>query len=228
MTKQELNKVLELHKLWLQGDPKGKRANLSGAYLTGAYLSEANLYGANLSEANLSEANLSEANLSEAYLYGANLSGAYLYGANLSGANLSGANLSGADLTEAYLYGANLTDTKMPIECEILPQEGSFIAWKAASKCILKIEIPKNAKRISCYTSRKCRASKIKVLAIYNKEGKKTKKVKAEGLCNHGFTYRIGQIIDPDSFDPDRRIVCSHGIHFFLTKQEALDWLKQY
>jgi len=62
------------------------RANLYGAYLSGAYLSRAYLYGANLSRANLSGANLSRADLS-----GANLSRADLSGANLSGADLSGA-----------------------------------------------------------------------------------------------------------------------------------------
>ncbi len=59
------------------------KANLSGAYLSRAYLSGADLSGANLSGAYLSGANLSRANLSGAYL-----SGAYLSRANLSGANL--------------------------------------------------------------------------------------------------------------------------------------------
>ena len=48
MNQTELNKILTEHKLWLKGDPKGKRANLGGAYLEGAYLEGANLEGANL------------------------------------------------------------------------------------------------------------------------------------------------------------------------------------
>ena len=63
MRQEDLNKILESHKLWLDtGGVEGARANLSEANLSGAYLS-----GANLSEANLSEADLSEANLSRAY-----------------------------------------------------------------------------------------------------------------------------------------------------------------
>ena len=78
MTRKELDKILELHKMWLNGGENGKCANLRGANLSGA-----NLYDANLSGANL---------------YDANLRNADLYGADLCGANLSGAGLSGAGL----------------------------------------------------------------------------------------------------------------------------------
>ena len=70
-----LEDILKLHKIWINDNTKGKKANLR----------EADLYGANLRGANLSGANLSRADL-----YGANLSGADLREANLSGANLSG------------------------------------------------------------------------------------------------------------------------------------------
>ena len=78
MTREELEKVLDLHKKWLIKKQNGERANLSEANLSEANLHEANLRAANLSEANLSEANLSEANLSEANLRGADLRGANL------------------------------------------------------------------------------------------------------------------------------------------------------
>lgn len=45
--------IIDSHKLWLINDPKGIRANLSGANLSEANLSEANLSGADLSGANL-------------------------------------------------------------------------------------------------------------------------------------------------------------------------------
>ena len=78
MTQEKLNKVLELHREWLNHEPGGKRANLS--------------------KANLSEADLSWVDLSEADLRGANLSGVNLRGANLSKANLSEAKLIEADI----------------------------------------------------------------------------------------------------------------------------------
>ena len=66
----ELQEILEKHKLWLQDRIKGKRANLSCA--------------------SLSEANLSCASLRSADLRSASLSGADLRSADLSGTDLSG------------------------------------------------------------------------------------------------------------------------------------------
>lgn len=36
--------------------------------------------------------------------------------------------------------------------------------------------------------------------------------------------YRLGETVKPDSFDPNRFNECSHGIHFFMTEREALDY----
>ena len=99
MKQSELNKILEQHKLWVDGKG-GKCANLTGANLTGA-----NLTGADLTRASLYCANLTGADLT-----GANLTGANLLITNLTGANLTGANLTGADLTDADLQGAILPD----------------------------------------------------------------------------------------------------------------------
>ena len=57
-TKAELDEILKLHKLWLEDNGKGARANLSLA----------NLRWANLSSANLSWANLSSAKTDKRYI----------------------------------------------------------------------------------------------------------------------------------------------------------------
>ena len=113
MNAQELNKILELHKKWLNDEPDGKRADLYDANLSNANLSDANLSGANLYRANLSRANLSGANLYRAKLSRANLSDANLSNANLRLANLSHADLSNADLSNADLYDANLSNANL-------------------------------------------------------------------------------------------------------------------
>jgi hypothetical protein len=195
-------------------------ANLSGANLSGANLSGANLYRANLSEANLSGANLSGANLSGANLSGANLSWAYLAraylsGANLSGANLSGANLSGANLTEASLYGANLTDARGLEQQRIVP-EGAIVGWKKTRAGVVELAIPRSAARVNAYGSRKCRAEYAVVVTA--PEG-------AVSMHDGKTTYAVGQTVRPDSYDPDPRVECSHGIHFFITREEAEEYL---
>ena len=63
MIQEQLNKILRLHQLWINGQIGGIRANLRGANLSGANLSEADLSRADLRGANLSRADLSGANL---------------------------------------------------------------------------------------------------------------------------------------------------------------------
>ena len=181
------------------------------AVKAGANLSGANLSGAGLSGANLSGANLSGANLSGAGLSGANLSEANLRGANLSGANLSGANLSGAGLS-----GANLAEVKHFPPISLLP-EGDIIGYKKCTDgIIVKLLIPKEAKRVNS-TGRKCRAEYAVVLEL--SEG-----TIAYGLYDISFTYEVGKTAYPSFYNSDFRLECSGGIHFFITRQEAEEY----
>ena len=207
-----------------------RSADLRGAYLRGANLRSADLRGADLYGADLYGADLRGACLHGAYLHGAYLHGAYLHGAylngadlrgaclhganlrsaNLYGANLRSANLYGANLYSANLYGANLSGTVLP-HFQI-PQEGELIVWKKSTKGLIKLLIPSDAKRTASLVGRKCRASYAKVLMC--KEG-------ASSLHDHSFKYYKDKFIYPDKWDDDIRVECTHGIHFFLTKEEA-------
>mgnify|MGYP001623647540 CR=1 FL=1 len=237
MDAKKLKDILDKHLKWLRGEAGGERADLSGADLSGADLSGANLSGANLSRANLFVANLSRANLS-----GANLSGADLSRANLSGANLSGADLSGANLYGANLYGANLSRANLsraslfgasyiedaknlfyPIAC---PESGSFIGWKKArikdngGECIVKLEIAKDAMRSSA-TGRKCRCSKATVLEVQDLDGTVLEHVAVSGR-DKNFYYVPGSVVSVSDFDENRWNGCSTGIHFYITREEAV------
>ena len=241
-------KDIDLRYVFLRG-ANLSYANLKGTNLIGVYLSDANLKGANLEGVYLSYANLEGANLSDAYLKDVNLSDANLEGANLSGANLSGANLKGADLrvtnliginlidanlkradlrganlTDASLTGANLKDVKdnhitsfFELQC---PEKGSFIGYKKANNKIVELLITEDAKRSSA-TTRKCRCNKAKVLSITSLDGKKNfKKVVSDYDSN--FIYEVGKIVEVKNFDENRWKKCAHGIHFFITRNEAV------
>ena len=180
-----------------------------------ADLRDANLYGANLEGANLRDANLYGANLYGANLYGANLRGADLrgadlYGANLRGANLYGANLEGANLRGADLEGANLEGAKGLAVFSVLPA-GDLIGWKKTTAGLVKLRIPTEAARVNAYGSRKCRAEFAEVLEAPPNAGS----------LHDGTRYGVGTIVRPDRYDPDPRVECSHGIHFFITRDEA-------
>ena len=154
-TPEELSEILEKHRLWLDDEEGGERANLARANLTDANLARANLARANLADANLTDANLSGANLSGANLRGANLSDAYLRGANLSELGsmrgLSG-NLREVKAIQADTWSVTYTATHMQIGCqlhlitewwkfsdkEISSMDSQALAWWAVWKPILK------------------------------------------------------------------------------------------
>ena len=203
-------------------------ADLRGANLRGANLRGANLYGANLYGANLYGANLRGANLYGAYLRGAYLRGANLRGANLRGANLRDANLYGADLRGADLYGANLPELAIA-KTSILPDEGDIIGWKKAyvddtTPVIVKLLIPSDAQRSNA-TGRKCRASKARVLDLQDKQGNSLPPdTTALSEYDTDFTYKTGETVQVENFDTDRWNECAPGIHFFITRIEAVEY----
>ena len=160
--------------------------------------------------ANLRSANLSGANLRSANLSSADLGGAYLNGANLNGADISGANLSGVKYNERTAF--------LALVC---PEEGDFIAWKKVGEVIIKLRIPAEAKRSSA-TSRKCRCEYAEVLELQNLDGTPYNDYK---VVNNNYVktiYKVGEIVRPDSWDDNRWNECSHGIHFFITRDEAV------
>ena len=87
MTQCDLNTIIQLHEKWLNGEPEGKKADLSNTNLSNTNLSNTNLHGANL------------------------------HGADLHGADLHGAILSGANLNDAILRGANVDFSSWPLWC---------------------------------------------------------------------------------------------------------------
>ena len=204
-------------------------ANLRSTNLSYANLRSTNLRSTDLSYANLRGVDLGYANLSYADLRGVDLSYADLRGANLIGANLIGANLIGADLIGTNLTGANLiyanlkdvkydhTTSFFAPQCQ---EEGSFIGYKKADNKIVKLLITEDAKRSSA-TSRKCRCNKAKVLSITSLDGKENfKKVASD--YNINFVYEVGKIVEVKDFDENRWKECSTGIHFFITRDEAV------
>lgn len=144
-----------------------------------------------------------------------------------NGADLRGANLRGADLRYANLRGADLLSAKnipyIPLSC---PSDGAFIGWKKISNYkgyyLVKLEIPEDARRCSATTC-KCRCDKARVLEI-------TRIKDGEGVdvitnTNYGeCVYKVGEMVISDSFDENRWNECSNGIHFFINKQQAIDY----
>ena len=239
----DLKKILDEHLLWLNGEG-GSRANLFGANLRGANLFGANLRDANLRCADLRNANLRCADLRNADLRNADLCRADLRNADLCNADLCDADLRRADLRNADLCDADLCDANLrnadlcdadlrcasmdqmiwnihtafyPLQC---PDSGSYIGYKKASGLVVELEIPADARRSSA-TSRKCRASKAKVLSITDINGNPGGD-QVRSNFDPNFVYAIGETVEVTDFDDNRWNECSTGIHHFITRAEAV------
>ncbi|MEG1185842.1 MAG: DUF5758 domain-containing protein [Eubacterium sp.] len=135
-------------------------------------------------------------------------------------------NCTRADLRDADLRGANLetvffneTTSFLEMQC---PEKGAFVGWKVGEQSeIIELLITEDAKRSSA-TSRKCRCSKAKVLSIISEDGEELKK--AVSKRDENFIYIVGETVEVENFDDDRWNECSTGIHFFITKEEAINY----
>ena len=138
-TQEELTEILRKHKLWLQHETEGERADLYSADLRYADLSDATLCYANLSDANLRYANLRSA--------------------NLSSANLRYANLS-LDEIRAERWG------RLWLAQNTITPIGGFTAFKKVEgDAILTLAVPADALRVNAIGSRKIRVSKALVVS---------------------------------------------------------------
>ena len=173
ISKDELADILKKHKMWLNGEVDGIRADL---------------YRTDLCEADLCEADIREA--------------------DLCGADLRGADLRGAK------------NLNFPIAC---PEKGTFTAFKKARKYIIELEIPSDALRSSS-TTRKCRCSKAKVISITNLDGTPSGVKSVASNYDSEFIYNLGETVEVHNFDTNRWNECAPGIHFFITRQEAVDY----
>lgn len=146
----------------------------------------------------------------------------------LFGADLRYANLCGADLSNADLCGANLSDLTVA-QTSILPDEGDIIGWEKAlaldgAHIIVKLLIPADAQRSNA-TGRKCRASTARVLDLQDQQGNSLPPdTTAYSVRDPDFTYKKGETIHVEDFDTDRWNECAPGIHFFITRIEAVEY----
>lgn len=252
MKDKKLQRIIDKHQHWLKRDVEGwenMRADLSmtelcgvslsGVNLSGAILTGANLYKADLSNAILIYADLKGANLAFADLYKADLRCADFHEANACMANFTQSDLRGANLYKTILYktildqadlrGANIYGTNfrkaihVPFIPQVCPEKGSFIGYKTASQRVIELEICEDARRSSA-TGRKCRCDKAKVLSITNLDGSKSYDTEVKSDRDDSFIYKVGEIVEEPNFCEDRFRECAAGIHFFINRQEAVDY----
>ena len=126
--------------------------------------------------------------------------------------------LGGANLNCANLGGAKGITPLQEAQTSVPPVEGGFIAWKACQgDVIVKLLVPAKAQRSNA-SGRKCRASEALVLQVFGGD---------VGISQYdGVTkYRKGEIVKCDSWNTDRWTESGGGIHFFLNRIEAENYV---
>lgn len=109
----------------------------------------------------------------------------------------------------------------IPMTC---PEKGSFTAWKKAGDYIVKLQIPEDARRSSA-TGRKCRCDKALVVAIEDIYSTQSDVKEVTSDYDKKFVYRVGETVTEPAFYDNRFRECASGIHFFMTRQEAVEYV---
>ena len=162
----------------------------------------------------------SSLDFSDVNFYKIDFHGTDFIGADFHGADFCGANFIGANNINEVISFANIADTALCMQC---PEEGSFIGFKKAVGGIVKLRVTESAKRSSA-TTHKCRCSEAEVLEIQNRDGTKSERTSVSSKYDRNFIYAVGTIVSVSDFNDDRWNECARGIHFFLSRQEAVNY----
>lgn len=139
---------------------------------------------------------------------------------DMTGCDIRGANLFGAVLEHAKLDGI-ISDERTQWFRMHCPEKGAILGYK---KCVndrlVQLLIPADAKRTSA-TLPSCRCSKAKVLTI--KSFDSTEEFdEAWSLVDENFVYHKGEWVEVSDFNEDRWMDSTTGIHFWMSREEAI------
>ncbi len=178
--------------------------------------------GADLSESSIKNAQLDGCSVRCVNFQNANLEGACMRECDMSGCDIRGANLYSAVLEHANLEGIQADETTQWFRMHC-PETGPILAYK---KCvfdrIVQLLIPADAKRTSA-TMPTCRCNKAKVLTIKSFDSSEEFD-EAWSLVDENFVYRKGEWVEVKDFNEDRWFDSTTGIHFWMTREEAMKY----
>ena len=248
ISQEELDNLLDNHELWLKNPLNDKNRlflenyNLSFLEIKNRDLSDALFHKCDMrsmkiqncdlsftvfSNNNMNNITFSICNFNTTKFYSTNLSEGLFINCTLTNVKLTDTNLSGVKIMDCKLDNiiANPFTSFYNLQC---PEEGSFIGFKKAyintTPVIVKLQITEDSLRSSS-TSRKCRCSKAKVLSISYLDGTEcSQDTIAFSQYDNDFVYKVGEILEIKNFNKDRWKECANGIHFFITREEAVNY----
>lgn len=237
--KRVIDDVLELNSI-LKGRQPGeeldlhetifKNMNLSGSVMRNMNLRRAtfencNLNGADFGNSMMDHVAFYDCDIRNMILENCKLRGASFRGNDMEGINLEGANIYAAVLEDATNQDKVITDENTRWYEMLCPPEGeAFIAWKCCTDLrVVQMLVPRDAKRCMA-TMETGRVSKVKVLSIKSIDESESF-TWAQSTVDPDFYYEVGHWLEPaNGFQEDRWKDSSPGIHFFLERQQCVDY----
>lgn len=98
-------------------------------------------------------------------------------------------------------------------------------------EAVCTLNIPDDAKKVNPRGSNKWRCNKAVVTKIESLNGDETYRIGHSCICTsqgiQGCTYEVGRVVKPNNhYSCNDKLECAGGIHYFLTKQEAIYYYK--
>ena len=237
ITQEEFDEMIESHEKWVKGHFFYDRLwllnyNLSNLKIKNKDLQRIAIFDCLLNNAIFEDCNLKYIAIKDSKIINTNFmncnfsNGEFFGNCKFINSNLSTCNIKNTDFDDSIFNNTIMPD--YPMTC---PKQGSFIAYKKVcdindyyKKYILKLEIPKDAKRSSAIGIR-CRCDKAKVLEIQNLDGSIVKSVnKVRSIYSDEFVYELSKTVEESNFDECRWHECAPGIHFFMNREAAVDY----
>lgn len=182
----------------------------------------------NFNHTNLTDTIFDSSLCKECTFNNANLTRSSLIGADLRDSNFDYADLSGANFYCSQLENTILTHVITSDDTRYFhqkcPETGPFIGFKNCyGERIVQLLIPADAMRSSA-TNDTCRCSKAKVLSIKSPDLQISYN-EASSYVDDAFIYRVGTYVTVSNFNTNRWVDSTTGIHFFMTRDEAISYM---
>lgn len=224
----------------LRKESPDAKLDLRNSIIKGLDLSRGDMKGLDLSRATFEKCNLRGADFSGSKLDNVAFYKNDLVGMKLCGCLARGCSFRFQDMTDIDLRGTNIyasvledalnqdkvivdDDTKWyKMRC---PEIGeAFVAWKCCTDLrVVMMLVPRDAKRCMA-TMETGRAERVKVLKITSIDESENYSW-AQSTVDPNFYYDVGKWLEPaNGFEEDRWKDSSAGIHFFLDRQQCVDY----
>lgn len=204
-----------------------KDADLSGYDLrnidfAGSTLEKVDLTGADMDGDNVHKVWFKDCPMHAVKLTNCDATEATFRWIDLTDGDISGTNIFCSLLEYAKLDGLKYDDRTQYYKLRC-PETGPFIGWKCCTEWrVVQLLIPADAKRVSA-TANTCRCSKAKVLSIKSID-ETVSYTWAQSTVDSDFYYEVGKWAISSGFQEDRWMDSSPGIHFFMERQECVDY----